>query len=207
MKKYLKGRNILVYACVVLSLVILRIAVFFLADFVSFFQYYLINLIVPIIILSVANGVIHYVSVAKLKNILIHSLALGVIFLCINLIANQFYGDRIFEKMSSNIMGEADVPSAEDLYDDAMQAMIEQGLIGEDDEIVTSGEIIAPDQNIIIGDQIPSNSGYVATLDVQVVEETPLSMITGILVDIFFAFCGGVIGGKLFTFRRRTATA
>lgn len=216
MDKQIMKKNIVIYLGVILSLVIMRVLIYFMVDHLSFLVYYLVNLIVPIVILAVANAAIQFGTSNRLKSILIHSVTLGVVLLCVNLIANQFYGDEVFQKMSQKMLAQAEIPSAESLYEDAKEAMVEEGVISESDDVtIVPGEAVGDEQSVIVDNDmvtdgvivdgavaVPNaegdNSPMVGEWDVQVVEESPLSVMTGIFVDIFFAFLGGIAGSKIY---------
>lgn len=197
-------KNIIVYVITCIALISARILVYgFAKDLLygitggtNLVAFVMINLMLPSLIIMIANGVINYSTGSSIKKCLLHAVILAMLSLVVNLGATALVGNQVVDMVESEETGYDESVNQElldELDKQARQKMIDEGLISEDDEIysepfVNSGET---------GESVVSDGGMTGTWDTQIEKENPLSTITGAFLDVLLAFVSGMISVKI----------
>lgn len=190
-------KNLVTYIVSCIALILARILVYSLVEKMSLMAFVVINLVLPALIIIIANGVINYGKESSVKKCLLHAVILAMLSLVINLGATQIIGDQVIDDVIESTQVGSSESIEQELLDEldrqARQKMIEEGLISED-EIIYSEPFISGGE--VEGDAMV-NGQLTGTWDVQIEKENTLSTVTGAILDILLAFVGGVIGAKL----------
>lgn len=193
---------ILTYVVACIALILTHFTVYRILGSIGLVTFVVINLVLPSVIIMIANAVINYGKGGTIKKCLLHAVILAALSLAINLGTTQIMGNNAVENLiaSEGNTDEADEGADQEIMDEldrqARQKMIDEGLISEDEEIYSepygnSEKIDGTDK------EDGSDQQLTGTWDVQIEEENPLSTATGAILDILLAFLGGMIGLKI----------
>lgn len=192
-------KNIITYAITGIALILTRVLVYSITGEIGMTAFVIINLLLPSLIIIIANGVINYDNGSNIKKCLLHAVILAMLSLVINLGSTKVMGNKVMDNLiESEQIGTSEGVESElldELDRQARQKMLEEGLISEDDEIysepyVNSEEV--EEEN----DSVLSEGQLTGTWDVQIEKENTLSTITGAILDILLAFIGGALSLK-----------
>lgn len=193
-------KNIVTYIISVVALVLARVLVYSVVGDISLMTFVALNLVLPSLIIIVANAVINYSKKATVKRCLGHAVILAMLSMVINLGATGIVGDQVIDNLIENETINNNEGASQEILDEldrlARQKMIEEGLISED-EIIYSEPYIVNEKGYGEKDSSLAGEQLTGMWDVQIEKENTLSTITGALLDILLAFIGGVVGWKL----------
>jgi len=176
-------RNIIAYsAYTILKIAIMLVLFKYLIDMSTLTSLFL-NLIVPSIALFIVAGIISFTSSATLKKCIIHALILALLTFAIGLVqANVLATDY-----DDLLMSQADESVSIVLDEEGLQDAIDAGLVdvGEDGELYI---------------EAGSDTGELySEWEVEMVEQSTLSIITDALFNFVLAFIGGIAAMKLWS--------
>ena len=195
-------KNIITYIVSCIVLILARVFVYGMVGKINLMFFVVLNLILPSLVVIIANAVINYSKDGTVKKCFMHAVILAILSMVINLGAVGIVGDRAIDNLieteivNVNSNEEPNQEIMDELDRLARQKMLEEGLISEDEIIYSepyrvNENVDEIDDNNLAGEQL------VGTWDVQIEKENTLSTITGVFLDILLAFIGGVIGLKL----------
>lgn len=189
-------KYIIIYLIVAIALIITQILVYKMAGKINLISFLLVNLILPSLIVIVANIALNDKN-SNIKICFIHAVLLSILSLMIGMGSTQLLGDQKLPDLTTNQeenkeggQNGVDQEILDELDRQARQKMIEEGLVDED-ETITSEPYGTTD------DTSESKEKLTGTWDIQVEKENPLSTITSIFLDILLSFAGGIIGVKV----------
>lgn len=191
-----------IYIITVLLLIITEVIVTKIAGKASMTVFLIINLVVPSLIIILSNFLINFDDKSSIKRCLLHALLLTLISFVIGLAAGKIMGNNYVTMLDDqdSLQAQEQGPDQE-IYDEldkmAKEYAISQGLISEDDELYS----MDGDNLIMDG----ANQELTGEWDVEIQEESPLSMVTGALCDFVLAFIGGLAGYKIMSKKRGEA--
>lgn len=194
-------KTIVIYLSAFIAFILVRLFVHMNISHLSVLSFFLVNMILPSIILLLANAALNMNAEFSVKKCLIHAVALGVVLLGINLTYTQFFAGNVVNQLISQSASVAPQPGQESqggildaLDEQARKKLIEEGVIQEGDELYS--EPYTGEETESVPTTVVPDEELRAEWDVQIQGESTQTMITGTFLNILIAFIGGFLGYK-----------